>query len=220
MDLLADVRARNTDLIKLVAGVTDAEARADSALPGWSRGHVLTHLANAATAFARQVDHAVDGRLVAVYDGGRPARDAAIEAGAGQPATVLRQRIHDSAAAFERAVRRLGPDDLGLPVTYRDGVVQDVLDSHWREVEIHSTDLLLGRTSADWTPEFCEHLFDYLLAARSPDGVRLVLRAGDRVWSGGSGTPVEVSGERTDLAAWLAGRKRLDGAVPELSPWP
>jgi maleylpyruvate isomerase len=223
MDLLSDVRARNTRLVKLVEGLTDAEARGDSALPGWSRGHVLSHLAYLSTAFARQVDHAVDGKLVEVYDGGRPARDAAIEAGSGRPAAELRQGIVDAVDVFERAVARLGPDDLDRPVIYRAGVVRDVLDSHWRELEIHTTDLRLGYTTADWTPEFCAHVIDYLLAARSPEGVRLVLVAQEQEWAGGDGRAVEVRGALTDLTAWLAGRQPkgvLDGAVPELAPWP
>lgn len=223
MDLLADVRARNNRLVKLVDGLTDAEVRADSALPGWSRGHVLSHVAYVGLAFARQVDYAADGRLVDMYDGGRPARDAAIEAGAGRSAVQFRQAVAESVEAFDRAVERLGPDDLDRPVVYRDGVVRDVLNSHWRELEIHTTDLRLGYTSSEWSPEFCEHLIGHLLEPRSPEGVRLVLVDRERRWAAGAGTPVEVRGELTDLAAWLAGREpvgALEGALPELVPWP
>lgn len=77
---LNDVRATAHELLAVTADLDDTTARGASALPGWSRGHAITHIANFPEAMTRQVEEALQGRLVEVYDGGRPARDAAIEA--------------------------------------------------------------------------------------------------------------------------------------------
>ena len=43
--LRARIDAATSRLTAAAAGLTDAQAREPSRLPGWSRGHVLTHLA-------------------------------------------------------------------------------------------------------------------------------------------------------------------------------
>ena len=61
------------------------------------------------------------------------------------------------------------------------------------------------------------------LSARVPDGLRLTLRAPERRWTVGEGEEVTLTGSRTDLIAWLAGRApdgRITGEAPELKPWP
>ncbi|MEO6086835.1 MAG: maleylpyruvate isomerase family mycothiol-dependent enzyme [Umezawaea sp.] len=217
------VWAANTRLPGLLHGLTDESVIADSVLPGWTRGHVLAHLAGVAAALARQVEYGLEDRKVDVYDGGRPARDAAINARAANPAADLVEAVLASAGAFDRALAKIGPDDWTRSVVYRDGTLVDVVQAYWREVEIHSTDLRLGYTPATWSPAFCDHLIEFT-APRAPEGVQVVLRADDgQTWTWGSGTPVEVSGARTDLAAWAAGRTpvgSLTGELPELKPYP
>jgi maleylpyruvate isomerase len=61
---LNDVHAIADQLLTLTAGLDDATARGDSDLPGWSRGHVMTHLAYFSEAMTRQVDEALQGRLI------------------------------------------------------------------------------------------------------------------------------------------------------------
>ncbi|MFH9060709.1 maleylpyruvate isomerase family mycothiol-dependent enzyme [Streptomyces coeruleorubidus] len=73
-------------LARLVGPLDDDQVRAASALPGWSRGHVLAHLADSARMFARLAEHALRGELVPAYDGGVDERNAIIEAGAGRSA--------------------------------------------------------------------------------------------------------------------------------------
>jgi len=80
--------------------VGEAEVRAPSRLPGWSRGHVLTHLANFSEAMPRQVTEGLAGRQVDMYDGGPPARNAAIEQGAGRPAADLKDHVRRATAAL------------------------------------------------------------------------------------------------------------------------
>ncbi|MBP2327724.1 uncharacterized protein (TIGR03083 family) [Kibdelosporangium banguiense] len=103
---LTDVVAGHARLNLMVKDLTDEQARGDSALPGWTRGHVLTHIANVGYALARQVLH---GTKFEMYDGGQAGRDAAIEAGAGRSAAELREDVLQSSAELEKVWADLGP---------------------------------------------------------------------------------------------------------------
>ncbi|WP_460523986.1 maleylpyruvate isomerase family mycothiol-dependent enzyme [Flindersiella endophytica] len=209
-----------------IDGLTEAEVRAPSSLPDWTRGHVLAHLATFSQAFARQTRYALASKLIEVYDGGRPGRNAAIEALAGASAPDLVRAVNDGFAALEAGWAEAEPDDWSRPVTYRDGTLLGTLYCCWREFGIHAVDLDLGVTPANWSPEFCAHVIDFL-QPRTPDGVQLTLAASDGdTWTYGTGAAVEVRGELTDLTAWFAGRaprgplESSTGALPELAPWP
>jgi maleylpyruvate isomerase len=219
---LADGQAR---LRGLLTGLTDDDARAPSALPGWTRGHVLTHIEGVGLALARQARYARRDKLIEVYDGGRPARAAAIEAGHGRSAQRLIAALDDALDEVEASWAALGAADWDRPVRYRDGVLLDAGLAWWRELEIHTADALLGRGTADWSQPFCTYLVDYL-APRVPDEVHLTITATDdsRTWTRGSGAPLAVRGRLADLAAWLAGRvpeAPLTGdPLPPLGDWP
>lgn len=217
---LTDVAAAHTRLELLIKDLTDEQARAASALPGWTRGHVLTHIANLGRALTRQVIH---GDRFEMYDGGQPGRDAAIEAGAGRSAGELRDDIRQSSRELTEAWAELTPADWSRPIQYRAATVAVTVPTRWREVEIHTADLALGYGPADWTPAFCTHLIDFL-TPRVPDGTKLTLISPQGQWTLGEGEPVEVSGDVTDIAAWLAGREHREltcgTALPALGPWP
>jgi len=74
------------------------DGSAPSRLPGWSVGHVLTHLARNADSIGRVLAAADRGETVARYAPGQ--RDAEIESGATRPADEL---VADVRAAIERA---------------------------------------------------------------------------------------------------------------------
>ncbi|ONI87172.1 hypothetical protein ALI22I_22200 [Saccharothrix sp. ALI-22-I] len=216
MTIQANALDAHRRLATLIEGLTDEQVAEPSALPGWTRGHVLAHLAGVTIAMAGQAEH--EGTKVEPYPGGRPARDAAIEAGAGRSAQEHRAAIADAVARLTKAWDDVR--DWNTPAFYRDGTLTDTAYATWREVEIHTRDLDLGPVT--WSPEFCDHVVDFL-SARVPDGVRLTLQAADRQWVIGEGDDVTLTGSRTDLTAWLAGREpdgRIDGDKPELNPWP
>ncbi|MFI0943393.1 maleylpyruvate isomerase family mycothiol-dependent enzyme [Streptomyces sp. NPDC021020] len=209
----------------LTGELTDEALRAPSALPGWTRGHVLTHIEGVGQALARQARYALRGRTIEVYDGGRPARDAAIEAGHGRPAARLTAALADALDEAEASWAAVGPGDWGRPVAYRDGTLRTVGLAWWRELEIHTVDALLGAGPSGWSPQLCTHLLDFL-SVRAPGGVGLTVTAVDtgEVWTYGRGAPIAVEGRLTDLAAWFAGRRPegpLEGGpLPELGNWP
>lgn len=231
--LIDDIRRIDARLLAALTDLTDDDVRAASRLPGWTRGHVLAHLAGVGAGAARQLEHAVAGEeRVDFYDGGRAGRDAAIEAGAGASADEHRDAVAATVARIEEVLGRVRPEILDEATGYRGRPVGAVVLLWWREAEIHATDLALGIDATGWTAGLRAHLHDYL-ADRVPAGLRVDLAATDldeRRAIGDGDDVVTVRGAANDLAAWLAGREPLaavsaerDGVVvplPELAPWP
>ena len=67
------------------AGTLDGRRRR-AGCPGWTVGHVLTHLARNADSIVAGAAAAERGEVVDRYEGGGAGRDAEIEAGCGRPA--------------------------------------------------------------------------------------------------------------------------------------
>ncbi|MFD8544777.1 maleylpyruvate isomerase family mycothiol-dependent enzyme [Streptomyces sp. NPDC059649] len=232
-EVRAAIEAGQERLRALLPGLSDAAVRAPSALPGWSRAHVLAHIEGIAGATARQARYALRGELVELYDGGRPERAAGIEAGAVRDAAALREAVRAALDESSAAWAAVGPADWSRPVRYRNGELRTVLWAWWRELEIHTADALLGQGPQDWPHGLCHHLLSHL-APRAPKDLHLVLEATDEAFRreyGAAGAPeVTVRGPLTDLAAWLAGRaphrpldcRRPGGTapLPELLDWP
>ena len=233
--LLAVLRRRIRDIDRLVLDVvgrvTDAQVTEPSPLPGWTRGHVLAHIAGTGAAAARQIEVAVaDGDLLDYYDGGVAGRNAAVEALSGDSASEHIARVTETVRRIEAAAAAVTPGILGRVTGARARPVRGVLEMWWREAGVHVADLDLGVDHTAWDAELCEHLFGYLESRVRP-GTQLELVAeGDRRRLLGAGDDrVTVRGPATALAAWLAGRDvtgvdaERDGepaALPELGPWP
>lgn len=239
-ELLPALHKAAADVAADAAKFSDSDVQAPSALPGWTRGHVLAHLTGISNAMARQLEYAARGETVELYDGGMEGRNKAIDMAAGHDAATHRA---DLTAALDRALRSFdalpGVKDSAAnrtgwyaPITYRGGVVLDGGLALWRELVIHTSDLLAGRGPETWSRPFCEHLFDFLAARVQPDD-RLVLQPlGLQPLAIGSGTrSTVISGMITDIAAWLAGREPTLGSLrasaaadgvdlPVLLPWP
>src|ERR1017187_7981403 len=82
LDRLGAATAR---LLATSAGFTDAQVREPSLLPGWTRGHVLSHVARNADSLGNLLRGAATGAQIPMY-ASTQARDADIEAGAGRGA--------------------------------------------------------------------------------------------------------------------------------------
>lgn len=133
-------------LASAVRGLTDSAARNASLLPGWTRGHVLTHLARNADGQRRMVEGVLRNVVVDQYPGGDEQRAADIEAGAGRPVAALVTDLHDSQEALVGAWS-LVPDDAWDHLTRaRAGTrpVRDGVMSRWRELLVHLVDLDVG----------------------------------------------------------------------------
>lgn len=110
---LADMRSSTAALVLGLEAErwTDADVRAPSMLPGWTRGHVLTHIARNADSIARTLSGALRGEIVARYPHGPDGRNADIEAGAGRGVTELIADVRDSADRLDRVFAAVGDAD-------------------------------------------------------------------------------------------------------------
>lgn len=212
IDLVDEATAR------LVAGLTavatDGDARAPSALPGWSRGHVLAHLARNADALRGLAEGAARDELATQYPGGAAQRDGDIEAGSGRPAAELVDDVTRSAAALLAAWRAMPDDAWDRPTAMVGGVVPARTGPYARlsEVALHHVDLRSGYRPAEWAPAAVDVLLPRVVArlqdrAGDHPGVDVRRSDGEGRWRIGTGPAVAtVDGRGAALAAWLAGR--------------
>jgi len=159
---LTAVRAAHARLLAVIDGLTDAAARRPSLLPGWTVGHVLTHVARNADSFIWLAEGAAAGEVRDQYPGGFEQRQAEIEAGARRPAAEL---VDDVRATGERLEADFdGVTDWEAPVRTMLGEVplRELLFRRVREVEIHTSDLDLEHTWEDWSEAFVDAQLDRL----------------------------------------------------------
>ncbi len=234
---LQAVRASTADLVQMLAAQpwSDADAAAPSLLPGWTRGHVLTHLARNADATTRTLSGALRGEIVARYPDGPAARDRDIEAGAARPYVELVQDLTASAERLDRVFSALShADGWELPAERSKPAGTHV---YWRlrEVEIHRVDLASDYTPERWPrflvanllPEVAESLPSRALeplhveiTSEGPVGTDLV----GTLWAPeDDGAARTVAGPDWAILAWLVGRGSVVSHViadqPELKPW-
>lgn len=220
---LASVRDATERLLNAVAKLDNAAVTKSSRLPGWTRGHVLAHLARNADA------------LVNVFEG-RPmyvsgdARDADIERDAPRPLEAQLADVRESAARFQDVSAT--PADWSRTVELRGGVSDSasrVPFRRWGEVELHHVDLGIGYELEDIPAEFTERETGFLAArfAGHPEVPPARLTQGTRAWRTGretDGPEVTVTGRPADLLGWLAGRREgsaltvTGGPLPALPP--
>src|SRR5512141_2387519 len=89
------------------------DVHAPSLCAGWTRGHVLTHLARNADGLAALVRSAVDGTGETMYRSDE-SRDADIEAGADRSGPALVDDVERTARALAEQLPRLGPEQAEL----------------------------------------------------------------------------------------------------------
>jgi maleylpyruvate isomerase len=155
LPLIDDATAR---LLEAADRLSDDDARKPSLLPDWTRGHVLTHLANVGDAMVNLLEWARSGEPQAAY-AGKQARNAAIEAGADRPAKELAADVARSAEAFRAAVARVPEEGWERRLRILDSAEFPASQVPMRrlvELELHHVDLGVGYTSADWPADFAE----------------------------------------------------------------
>lgn len=143
-------------LFHTVSGLSDGDLRLPSLLPGWTRGHVLTHLARSADALRNLLSWARTGAQTPAYPS-QQARDAAIDAGAGRGMAELVADMTESAAALRSEALALPRHAWDVPVRvldYAEFPAAQVLTRRLVEVELHHTDLGAGYGPANWPAAF------------------------------------------------------------------
>ena len=238
----ADVLALHHDaaqrLVRTVDGLTDDDLAGDSLLPGWSRAHVVAHLALNADALAGVLDAVAHGREAVMYASAE-ARDSDIVDLAASDSSLLRERLLAGTSAFADTLAAMPADRWDATFSRTPGApplpVAAVPGMRWREVEIHHADLAAGYGSDDWPVEVAVAVLDGAGARPWPVSFRLLARDLARTWEYGDDAVAHddpdqaavatVTGESRDLAWWITGRG--DGAtltcdqdrLPEVPKW-
>jgi len=220
--------ARETSLlVATAAGLDQRDVRAASLCQGWTRAHVLSHIARNADALGNLVRWAVTGAPVAMYESPQ-ARDADIVAGSTHTAQEILSDVAESATRFASAAQGLAGPPEQVEVEMRAGrrVLGGQLPTlRLLEVVFHHVDLDAGYTFAEADPGFVRRAISNAVQRMSASGrvPALSLRSdGGDTWTMGAGTQ-EVTGTSAALLLWLA---RGDGAgvssedaLPELPAW-
>ncbi|WP_437043716.1 maleylpyruvate isomerase family mycothiol-dependent enzyme [Streptomyces sp. enrichment culture] len=216
---LASVRDATERLLTALGGLDDASVTQPSRLPGWSRGHVLAHLARNADALV----NVLEGRPMYAS---AEIRDADIERDAPRPLGVHLADLRESAARFQDA--GAVPADWSRTVALRNGVTDSASSvpfRRWVEVELHHVDLGIGYELEDLPAEFTERETDFLAERFTghPDVPPTRLTDGTRAWSTGreaDAPAVTVTGSGADLLGWLSGRREGAGLTVTGGPLP
>jgi maleylpyruvate isomerase len=226
---LPDVETSANAVIRTVDALGAEELAAPSLLPGWSRAHVVAHLALNGEALAGVMDAVLRQESVAMYASDEQ-RDSDIEELAGVQQADLLDRLLAATTRFMDAAQAM--DDEAWQGTFSRTPggeplpVSTVPQTRRRELEVHHADLGAVYDRADWPEDFVVELLDSVSvdhAARGPFDVRATDLG--RTWSvGGEGGPT-VSGPGADLGWWLTGRGAPGtlscdgGPLPTLGPW-
>ncbi|WP_073262176.1 maleylpyruvate isomerase family mycothiol-dependent enzyme [Cryptosporangium aurantiacum] len=212
-----------------LATLTDSDLREPSVLPGWTRGHVIAHVARGAEAMVRLIDGVLTQRPAEAYPGGPAVRDAEIELGAQSGANELMDEVYETNLKIVYAFARMTAPTWGRQVQFPTGAypANRCAWSRWREVEIHHVDLGLDvYTIESWPDEFVAcHLPHELakLPGRLPPGT--AVQVGPSRFGTGE-VVATIDGPDSAVLAWVLGRVGLaapalatTGNLPELPPW-
>lgn len=211
--VLADIDAATRRLLETAEAFGDDDVRAPSLLPGWSRAHVLTHLARNADSTRNLLIWARTGVETPDY-AGLEARAAGVEAGAVRPAAELVADLRHSADRLVAEYALMPPDAWEHPVRWTiggPGPVRRAAPARVQEILIHHVDLDAGYTAADWPDDFTHDLLTRVIRSFSAraDAPAMRLHATDiDHWyevSPPGGAP-EIHGTRRALLVWLIGR--------------
>lgn len=205
---VAGATGSHVGLVTMIGGLlTDGalDGSAPSRLPGWTVGHVLTHLARNADSITAALEASGRGDVVERYADGVAGRTAAIEKGARRPPGELVDDVRRSIRRLERTWsdhpawdgRTIETHGQELPVWALPGL-------RWREVEVHRVDLGLGYEPEDWPAHY----------------LRVDLRALEMQWRarrpmGLTGLPAAaLAAPPPTRLAWLLGRAEVNGLEP------
>jgi uncharacterized protein (TIGR03083 family) len=187
---------------RAIDGLDEAAYGGPSLLPGWTRKHVVAHLAGNAAAIGNLLRWARTGEPTPMYRSAEQ-RDADIESGARLPGERVTAWFERSARALDVALAAMTDEHWRARVVTAQGRTVPASETPWmrsREVMVHAVDLGTGVSFADLPVEFLTALRADILARRGRDAV-------PPVW----GDPAQVT-------AYLAGRPHAGVTTADGSP--
>jgi maleylpyruvate isomerase len=192
--------------------VSDEDWQAPSRLPGWTRGHVATHIARQADGMVRLTEWARSGERQDMYASAEQ-READINAGAGRTGLEYQIDLDTSAGRLDQAFDALDDAAWDVVVELRSGtkVPARMLPlARLVEVVIHHVDLDIGYEiaqietgTAEWLLEWCA--FRVREREEFPK-LDLTADSGFTISLGNAGEPTAVSGTSANLLGWVMGR--------------
>ncbi len=223
-----DVASAEALVAEYVGGLSNDDVAADSLLPDWSRGHVLSHLANNARGLSNLVEWALTGIQKDMYSSpeqrGIDIANGALRSGSEIIADFLAQ-TKILAGNLERL--EVGPL-MSQEIVLGNGSPvhpHEIMTLRERELLVHLVDLDLEYKSTDWTFDFCIKTLKSITAGKRKEAVKFrLLIAGDHTWTGDQNGMTDIFGTPQDLAAWLMGREPVgklvtsDGSTLEKPP--
>ena len=224
--LIGQVREATERLVATIAGLGVEQLAAPSLLPGWSRAHLLTHVARNADGARNLLLALRSGQEVRMYPS--PAvRAADIEAGAGRPPDVIVADAIESSRRFVVDAECMSGDRWSGRVPFSSGsqgaptLIPGMrpLDMRLREIEFHHVDLDAGYGFGSSPAPLLEGLLADTIERLSRQDVLVVSDDGGRGWTVESeGHRCSVNGDRSSLLAWLSGRSDGAGLSADLLP--
>jgi len=227
--LIADVAGETDELCHSIERLGGSQAQRDgSRLPGWSRAHVLVHLARNADGLRNLLLSARTATPLRVYASPQT-RLADIEAGVTRPAEVIAADAVESSNRFVVEARAMPPEAWDEEVLFSSGqpdppvlAARRVLEMRLQEVCLHHVDLDVGYEFDAVPARLLLELLQRLVTYRQRQGVRVAIRVSGSEHPNLVGDPAGpvVGGDAAALVAWLAGRShhgvQSDGPLPEL----
>lgn len=233
-DVLGWMRAGTAEVDRCVAPLDESGMRAPSLLPGWSRAHVVAHLARNAEALRRLVNWARTGVESPMYPS-RELRDEEIEATAQRDADRLKAELTAEEAALADELGSLTDQQWKNEVRTAQGRAVPATRIPWMrvcELWLHAVDLGTGFGLSGIPDDVVDAMLDDVTAMfdARPAVPPVTLHADDRPTSraihADDGDPVPVTGTAANLLGWLTGRAAADAVrtadsrgVPELPSW-
>ena len=216
-----------TDLLTgTVAELPDGAFGEPSVLPGWTRAHVIGHLARNADALVNLLTWARTGVETPMYPD-QDSRQRDIERSASQPPARLRADLSDSIGRLAEAIEGMPAAAWQHTVRTNRGRPVPGAEVPWmrvREVWVHAVDLGARATFADVPADLGAALLAdaFFFAARQPDPPAVRVLASDAELELSLGEPgaagaAEVRAPIRELLPWALGRDRL---LPAGVDWP
>lgn len=206
-------------LLGTASALSIEQVREPSLLPGWTRAHVLAHIAGNADGLRNLLIWAQTGVETPQYASEKD-REAAIEKGAAAAPDELAAELTRSAQEFIATARELPEEAWTAEVRGLRGPAHPgwyTLHRRLAEVEVHHVDLAAGYGPADWPDWFVEQML-YEVVGRlaghqdTPDAVVTDADTGRQFFLRQDATAdLTITGNGHALLAWLMGRAGGDG---------
>jgi maleylpyruvate isomerase len=208
---LAQLNLATETLLEVAARMRPGQENDATVLPGWTLGHLLTHLARNADAVRNLTVWASSGVETPMYPS-QQSRDEEIQAGAARGRDELLDDLSTSAADLQTDLGAMPPSALSTNVRLRNGRElpgRSLPYLRTQELYIHLIDLGLGYTPADWPEDFVATALRRVSRNRAdaddlPVGT-LKSEVDGTEWRVGAGG-LTIVGSPAALLEWLTGR--------------